>query len=423
MKKNLGFSLLITLLITIMLGSLVSAKTDLTIWMHENAAFVDGVKTTIERYEAENPDVNIKLQRFPYDALVQKLKAAFVARTAPDIVQMFGTWVPEYSRNGFLYPAPEGIIDQDNFFDAALGAYLMDGDLYGVPQEFNLENGGVLAYPEKFKAAGIPYPPKTYDELLEAAKQLAVYDDNGNLLVRGFDFISGDNIMFTLLSFILQQDGTYWAEDGVHFNFTSPEAVRAMEEMKDLVVKHHVTDFSQIEKSLGDMDSHGIFFSGDSVMTYRGPWTIPAGLETYKVDNFDYFQMPSLTDNPPYFAAESGWGLVVSKDSKKPEDAWEFIKFATSPEQAMYFNTRSYTVPANKNVAKDPAYLEKLPLLEASLDVLPYGKWIGPVRDRDNLVKLINDITQSICKEEISVQEGLEELETGANRMIDRKLR
>jgi multiple sugar transport system substrate-binding protein len=281
MKKRFSFTLLIVFFVILMLGSIVSAKTELTIWMHENAAFVDGLETTIEKYEAQNPNLTIKLQRFPYDAFIQKLKTAFVAGTSPDMVQMFGTWVPEYSRNGFLHPAPEGIIDRDDFFDAALGAYLLDGELYGVPQEFNLENGGVLAYPDKFKAAEIPYPPQTYNELVEAAKELVVYDDNGNLLVRGFDFISTDNIMFTFLSFILQQDASYWADDGVHFNFTSAEAVKAMIEMKNLVVKYHVTDFSQIEKSLGDMDSSGIFFSGGSVMTYRGSWTIPTGFETY----------------------------------------------------------------------------------------------------------------------------------------------
>jgi len=133
--------------------------------------------------------------------------------------------------------------------------------------------------------------------------------------------------------------------------------------------------------------------------------------------------MPSFTDNPPYFAAESGWGLVVSNDSPNAEKAWDFIKFATSPEQAMYFNIMSFTVPANKNVAGDPAYLEELPLLEASLNVLPYGTWIGPIRDRDHLFKLVNDTVQSICKEQVNVKEGLEELETAANKMVDRKLR
>ena len=67
------------------------------------------------------------------------------------------------------------------------------------------------------------------------------------------------------------------------------------------------------------------------------PWTIAVGKENYKTEDFDYISMPSFTDNPPFFAAESGWGEIVAKQSKHQQEAWDFVKFMAEAEQAKCF--------------------------------------------------------------------------------------
>lgn len=89
-------------------------------------------------------------------------------------------------------------------------------------------------------------------------------------------------------------------------------------------------------------------------MTYRGPWTISAGLNNYKVSDFEYVPVPSFTENPPAFAAESGWGLAVAKESKQPEAALEFIRFITEKDNLEEWNTDTFTVPAKKKSPKTP---------------------------------------------------------------------
>lgn len=391
-------------------------KVTLTWWSHDGPAFVKANKQFIKEYEAKNPNVQINLQIFPYDAFIQKLKAAYASKNPPDIAQVFGSWVPQYSKNGLLSSIPDDMKDWANssFYEPALGAYTLDGKLYGIPQEFNIENGGLLANPDMFKKAGLEYP-KTWNELVDDAKKLTV-TKNGKIDIKGFDFISGDNITFTFLSLILQQKGDYWTSDG-HVDFTSPVAIKAMEELKKFVTDYKVTNLRDFG---GTQDISDLLFKNKAAMVYRGPWTIAVGKENYKTENLDYIPIPSFTDQPPYFAAESGWGEIVAKSSKHQEEAWKFIRYMTEKDKAKYFNITTFTVPANKEAAQDSEFLSALPKMKTSIDVLPYGKFIGLI-DTDFLKKTINDNFQLIAAEKTSVEDGLKKIETTVNQMLDKK--
>jgi len=52
-----------------------------------------------------------------------------------------------------------------------------------------------------------------------------------------FQSNNGDGTSFTFLAGILQQGGTYFAEDGKHFNFDTPEARKIIQLMVDLAQK------------------------------------------------------------------------------------------------------------------------------------------------------------------------------------------
>ncbi|GGG16679.1 ABC transporter substrate-binding protein [Paenibacillus aceti] len=386
----------------------------LVFWSHQADAFIKSYRSMIDQYEQEHPNVKIDFQNYPYDAYNQKLKASFSANHPPDMAEVFGTWVPEYSNNGLLAEVPDGENRKEEYFEAPLGGYMHDGKLYGLPMEYNIENGGMLIHSQMFKDKGIAYPLATWPELVEAAKQLTVTSGD-SLKVKGFDFVSGDNITFTFLSFILQQKGDYWGENG-HVNFQTPEAVKAMTELKNLIVEDKVADLTTFG---GQLDTSDYFFKGGSAMAYRGPWTIATGLDSYKVDDFEYVPVPSYTSEPPLFAAESGWGLVVSQKSKHAEEAWDFINYVTSKEQLRKWNLDTFTVPAKKEVASDPEFVKENPYMKTSIDILEYGRWIGPIWDRDYLFKQINDHFQLIVAGKITVEDGLRKIEEAVNTSQD----
>ena len=157
-------------------------------------------------------------------------------------------------------------------------------------------------------------------------------------------------------------------------------------------------------------------------MCYRGPWVIPAGLDDFGVTDFDYAPMPSFTGDSKVFAAESGWGEVVSSRSKNKEAAWLFVKYITSKEKNMEFNIASYTVPADKTVAESSEYIEALPMMKTSLDILQYGKPIGPMQSMDTFKNVVGDHFTKVCTGSEDVKDSLKNIEDEINNMIDERL-
>ncbi|TJY42467.1 ABC transporter substrate-binding protein [Cohnella pontilimi] len=383
-------------------------------WSHKDPGIDEADSQLVADFQAAHPDIKIKFESYPYDEYVQKLKASFKTSGGPDIAEFFGTWVAQYAKNDLLEAVPNGKDLIDKYFEAPIGGYVYNGNVYGLPLEYNIENNGMLAHPQMFKDKGLSYPPKTWDELVSAAQKLTVMDGN-NLKVRGFDFTSYDNVTYLFLALILQQGGNYWGGDG-HFNFQSPEAEKAMNELVKLTKEYKVADYNQMG---AELDGSDYFYKGESAMTYRGPWTIPTGKNVYNVDDFEYVAVPSFTSNPPSFAAESGWGIVVNKQTKHKEAAMEFLKFASQPDNVMKWNITTFTVPSLKAVAENPKYLKQLPMMKAPLSQLQYGKWIGPIGDRDFMWDTINNEFPKMASGEVSVKDGLKNLEETLNKMLD----
>lgn len=131
---------------------------ELRLWQHQNPAFIAANEELIRRFEEEHPNVTIKLESFEYDVLIQTLQTAMPAGNEADIIEMFGSWVCSYADR--LAEMPDSILSyneaQDIFYAAPLDGYYCDGKLYGLPNEFNIENGAVLVNPAMFAEAELP---------------------------------------------------------------------------------------------------------------------------------------------------------------------------------------------------------------------------------------------------------------------------
>lgn len=386
---------------------------ELTYWMHQNDAFVNANNKIIADFEEANPNIKIKTEVFPYDDFVQKIRTAYIGDTAPDIAQVFGSWVTPIAKANLLAEIPNGNELIDKYYPATVGAYMVDEKLYGIPLDYNLANGGILVNLDMLDEANVDIPG-SWDELVDAAKKLAKIDENGEFAVRGFDFISPDSISYMFLSLVLQQDGTYWKE-GDLVDFTTPEAINAVEAMKAFITEHKVVDTKTLGGGLANFD---IFFTGQSAMEFDGPWVIAVGESIYgdQAPNFDYVSMPSFTDNPPYFAAESGWGEIVSARSQHVDAALKFVQFATSDENSVYWNSQTGTLPASEQYLTDEFKAENA-ILQASFDALQYGKFIGPMENTDYFRSVFTDAFVSIV-EGADIEQTLKKVEDDVNQEI-----
>jgi multiple sugar transport system substrate-binding protein len=397
----------------------VEGKLNISWWSHNNPAFVAANLEMIDRFQAANPDVNITYQYFPYDIFISKLQAGYNSGTVADIQQMFGTWVTQYAGFGLLDPVPANLSEgmADRFFEAAIGAYGVNGQYYGMPKEFNLENGSMLINPALLEEAGVTDAPATWQDLMDNAVKATKYDDQGRITQAGFLMAGNDAITFLFLAMILQQGATYWADDGIHVNFQTEAAQKAWQAETDIVTKYHVED----ETSIPNEDRYVVFFQGKAAMCMVGPWAIAVGQTDYPDLDFDYINMPTFEGTEYRFAAESGWGEVVNANApaENKEAAWRFIDFMSQPDNLRDWNMATYTIPATQALLDDPAILEAAPLMQASFNVLPFGQWIGAVQDRDRFFRAIHDAFTAVGLGQMDAPAALLQAEQQINQMID----
>ena len=391
---------------------------ELKLWTHQNPSFVAANEVIIERFQELHPNVTITLESFPYDVFIQTLQTAMPAGTEADIIEMFGSWVCRYSDRlaempDYVMTYPEA---EELFFKAPLDGYYCGGKLYGLPNEFNIENGAVMVNKALFGEAGLTYPPQwttTEDLLLDAQKMTKT--DGDMMSVSGYNFITGDGLAFQFLAGILQRGGEYWKPDGSGMVFTTPEAQATLEDMKSWVTEWEVTD-----PFLFNADSNWVgnaFFVNQSAIGFIGPWIVPEGRRQFTEIEFDYVPMPNYAGEEHLFAADAGWGKVVSPNSKQQEMAWEFVEFATAMhDNALTWNVATGTIPALKSVAADPLVLEQAPWFEASLKVLDYGRYVGPLPDRDKFwYEIVYPHVLAVLQESETVDQALEAIESETN--------
>ncbi|MET9018490.1 ABC transporter substrate-binding protein [Actinopolymorpha sp. NPDC004070] len=401
----------------------VDGKLNVTWWSHNNPSFVTANTTMIRRFEAENPGIHIVYQYFPYDVLARKLQAAYRARNVADIQQMFGTWVTEYAVNQLLDEVPSELSGSEptsRFWPAAVGAYTHKGKLYGVPHEYNLENGGILYNPKLAEQAGIKEPPSTWADLVEAGERLTKIDSKGRADQVGYAFTGNDSITFTFLSMILQLGGDFWDSDGVHVDFHSPQARKAWVDETELVTRHKVDNTTWYTG-----DPYTMFFRGRAAMAHQGPWVVASGRADFpKFTDLAYVAEPPYAGDTLKFAAESGWGEVVNAraDPKVREAAWKFVGFMARPDNARIWNLTSATVPALKELQNDSQMLAKAPYLKVPFGVLPNGRWVGRVHDRDQFWTFVHDAFVSVELHRQDPVAAIADAEKQINLMIDEKI-
>ncbi|GAB4490903.1 MAG: ABC transporter substrate-binding protein [Anaerolineales bacterium] len=400
-------------------------KIVIRVWGHQNNSFNQAHQDIINKFMEENPNVEVKFETFPWDVFIQTIQTSLPAGQVADIIEMPGGMGIRYAKGGQLLEVPADVMSLDQahetYFEAPLGGYVYDGKLYGLPIEYNLEYGGAYVNEEMFKAAGLPYPPqwKTWDDVLADAKKLTKFDASNAMEVAGLHYTNNDQLYTYFLSGILEQGGQYFAEDGRHFNFNTPEALAVVQKMVDMAQKDKVVDSVTYNAESNWVGAS--FAQKLTAIAVLGSWFAGEARITYPDLKFDYVKLPPFMGNEYKFTSVSGWGIVVTKYTQHPEIAWKLAAaMAADPENALHFNLTTGTIPAMKQVANDARLYEKYPFVKDLVTILPYGIFQGDIVDPSqlefdiiypNLIQAIQGI--------ITPEQAVQNIHDEANAMVD----
>jgi ABC-type glycerol-3-phosphate transport system substrate-binding protein len=299
----------------------------------------------IKRFQAAHPGAEVEWLDKKGPDFGPFYQTQLTAGTPPDVINTQGALGLEYAAQGALLDltplfAKEAAVKAR--YDANyLGNWIYEGHNYMVP--FYITKTLLFYNKPMFAKAGLAGPPKSFDEILSQAQKMT----------------SGDATGFMTLNF----DWLYWplfAENGVQLvtpdlkktAFNTPKAAEVLDKLAKSTQSNAINKISWTGRWV---EPNGAFAAGNVGMLHahspayfffkgQGSWVTPETL--------------GVAQMPGFWATPNSHGLGISKGSKNPELAWEFLKFITDTGQAGELAERRKLVTGN--IAVDKATLAKL---------------------------------------------------------------
>ncbi len=372
-------------------------QTELVFWLHLEEGWKASYESIVSDFMEENPDIVIKMEYFPYDEFETKVQTSLLAgQGGADLIEIWGGWGLDFARPGVMAEIPDSMSEtiRNDSYPPTFGALEHDGKLYGMPMEFNIEFGGMLANLHLMEQHGYS-APATWDEMIDQAEGATVMD--GDLMeVKGFDFTSWDTPTYLWTSMILSAGGEYWSEEN-GFNFTSKEAKDAFTVLSDLIIQDNVTDLTELTGG-DDLEGYQLLYTDNALYVPRGPWVIAEGVNMFELtydEDFTYLPMPTY-NNGDKFAAETGWSLAVNGKSEKQDAAFRFLEYFFQDDVLLSHNIACGMVPPKKSIAHSPELVEALPFMAVPVAILDEAQFIGYF-NTDRLKEAVNDAFMDYC--------------------------
>lgn len=304
----------------------------------------DILREIVDNYNAVNTDnITVNMDIMPNDTLQQKLPAAIATNTAPDFV-LFGIEnIAPYVSNDSLEDISDFWettgVDKTNFLDNVVDLSCVDGKLYGVPMQYNVQY--LYWNKDMFEAAGLDpeTPPATMDELAQFAEKLT--DESK----RQYGLALPTNV--TYMQFLWANGGD--ADDPVkNENLLDSEAnVKTLEWLQDLAVNKKVTPMN-----LTGPDADTMLQAGQIAMYMSGPWQIN-GL---KEAGINFGIAPCVSGSDGAYSPAGGCSYMIPKgiDETKKAAVYKFMKYWLSDDTLKEWSQRNGFPVWSKTLLEDP---------------------------------------------------------------------
>lgn len=322
----------------------------------------------IADFERQNPGVKVISEIGPqsstqlHDLLTQKLKNR---DTRLDVFVMDVIWPAEFASAGWALPLDRYFTtgEQEKFLNAPIAASRYHGRIFGVPLFID---AGLLYYRrdllDKYRLA----PPRTWGDLVAAAKTILAGENNPQLVGYSGQFKQYEGLVCNMMEYILGNGGGLWDESAMTSALERPATRAAVRFVRDRIIGE-ISHRGVL--SYEEPESLALFTQGQAIFHRNWPyaWTVAHDPERSKIaGKLGMMPLPGFApDNGA--AALGGWQLGISRYSTKPDLAWRFAAFMTGAAMQKRIALATGRAPTRLALYDDPELKIKIPQLQSLL--------------------------------------------------------
>ena len=313
------------------------------------------IRGWIARFVKDRPGVEVEWLDKKGPEIPVFYQTQLVAGTPPDIINTQGALGLEYAAQGALLDltprlAAEAAV-RSRFNADYLANWAYEGNNYMLP--FYITKTLLFYNKPMFEKVGLSGPPQSFDDILAAAQKMTSAESSG-FLTLNFDWLYWPLYAMNGVDLL--------SKDLAKPTFNTAKAIEVSERLQKATEAGAINKISWTGRWV---EPNGAFAAGNVGMLHahspayffvkgQGKWVTPETL--------------GVAHAPGGFATPNSHGLGISKASKNPDLAWEFLKFVSN-EGAQELGVNRKLVTGNSGVdTANLAALEKSdPLVHAIL--------------------------------------------------------
>jgi len=362
----------------------------------------------IDQFEAENPDITVKLLSNPYASTQQQIFANATAGQFPDVVGLDGSWVNQLSGQGALADLDE-LADEAGFDTSVMSAKVqVEGTTYSIPTV----NFPYVLYTndDLLAQAGVDAPPVTRSEFLADAEKITAGTDASATAIP-LSLTDPSGVQIAVLNWLWASQGTMLTEDRGP-DIDNSDVKSLMEFIKQLYDDGSVAPGAF---TMPQQDMVQGFTNGKVAMMLDSP----AHLNGIRADNpdlkFSVSQIPLADD----YSGQPGipgnaWGVGVSAKSDNQEAAFKLVQFLWSKDANGTLASGANAFPGNTEATPD--FEGKDPLYQTAFEIYQKAKSIenefSGLPKAQDLMRTLDEQLQSTLDGKQSIDELLDNTQT-----------
>lgn len=289
------------------------------------------VAPLISEYEQANPGVTINYERQLSTDYRERLTNELAKGTGPDIFRFHNSWVPMFANE--LDTVPATVMNaadfSQNYYPVISSDLASGAGFVGIPLDYDAL---MLYVNEDLFAASGRAVPETWDDLRRTALELTVINEQGEIVQSGAAMGRTENVDHwqEILALLMIQNGV---------NLASPVGPLAEDALA------FFTLFSTVDGVWDEtLPPSTTAFSSGKVAMYLAPsWRYFEIKQANPALNFKTYKVPQLPkDSPsdPDITYASYWIEGVWARSNNRDEAWNFLRYISTPEslEKLYAN-------------------------------------------------------------------------------------
>jgi multiple sugar transport system substrate-binding protein len=170
-------------------------------------------------------------------------------------------------------------------------------------------------------------------------------------------------------------------------------------------------------------ESHSAFLNGEAVFIRNWPYMYAlAGSSDYpqvKQDQVGISALPISQGNQSY-STLGGWNFLINAASDKQDQAWEFIKFMTAPEQLIVNAKQGSKLPTRKSLYNEPEVTDNVPVARLGKEAIIQNSRPRPVTPLYSDVSLeLSSVFNNVLSGNTSPKAGIKTLQEDLQNIVD----